>query len=128
MQGSSAIIALFMAGAALVVPPSVSPLRVPADGDASPPARADPSNRGHHEMTRQPIGNLPFARGRSFHTLDEYLAWREQLGAMDFPWYREVAPDIYELQTNMRPKPEKTRFTRAELEQQFGFPQSNKPR
>jgi len=126
MQVPSEIIALLATGAALVLSPSQAPLRVLAGGDTSAPASTDPSNRRNHEMTRQPISNLPFARGRSFHTLDEYLAWREQLGAMDFPWYREVAPDIYELQTNMRPKPEKTRFTRAELERQFGFQQADR--
>ncbi|MFW2829151.1 hypothetical protein [Sphingomonas sp. ID0503] len=64
---------------------------------------------------------LPYARDRSFATLDEYLAFREKQGAIDLPWYREVSPGVYELQTRRLPPPEKTRFTRAELAAKFGF-------
>jgi hypothetical protein len=64
---------------------------------------------------------LPHARGRSFATLDEYLAFRRAQGAIDLPWYKEVAPDVFELQTTMRPAPAPRRYTRAELARMFGF-------
>ena len=68
------------------------------------------------------VTNLPYARGRSFGTLDEYLAFRRKGGAMDLPWYREVRPGLYRLETgNLRaPVPERY-FTREELERKFGF-------
>ena len=54
-------------------------------------------------------------------TLDEHLALLEKGGHVGKAWYREVSPGVYELVTNMRPPPEKTRFTRAELARMFGF-------
>lgn len=66
-------------------------------------------------------GELPFARGRSFASLDEYLAHLETLAAQDAPSYREVEPGIYELRgRRSRLEPAK-RFTRAELARQYGF-------
>jgi hypothetical protein len=66
------------------------------------------------------VANLPFARGRKFHSLDDYLAHLEQQGAIDLPWWRQVAPGVYERVTSMRDRaPE--RATRAELMRRFGF-------
>jgi hypothetical protein len=72
--------------------------------------------------------NLPFAMGRRFATLDEYLAHLEcRARPMDLPWYRQIRPGVYELQTgNLRKvgepgKPRKQVFTRRELELKFGF-------
>lgn len=70
---------------------------------------------------RPPVAGLPHARGRTFETLDAYLAFRRELGAVDLPWYKEVAPDMFELQTSIRPAPAPRRFTRAQLARQFGF-------
>lgn len=61
-----------------------------------------------------------------FRNLDEYLAHLERTqGPIDKPWYKEVRPGIYELQTgNLRllgPGNEKRSFTRQELERKFGF-------
>lgn len=62
-----------------------------------------------------------------FRTLDEYLAHLELTQKpVDGPWYREVKPGLYELQTgNLRvldPKDEPKRlFTRRELEIELGF-------
>ena len=37
------------------------------------------------------VANLPYARGHSFRTLDEYLAYLEQYnGPVDMPWWREI--------------------------------------
>ena len=64
---------------------------------------------------------------RRFETLDAYLAYLEQHEApVDGAWYKQVGPDLYELQTgNLRilgdDGTEKRTFTRAELEKKFGF-------
>ena len=67
------------------------------------------------------VSNLPYARGRTFGTLDEYLAHLERQGAIDLPWWREVAPGVYERVTTRRPRGEPERATRAELMERFGF-------
>jgi len=66
------------------------------------------------------IARLPYARGRTFHSLDEYLAHLQQQGAMDLPWWREVAPGVYEHVVRM-PGRAPERATRAELMRRFGF-------
>jgi hypothetical protein len=66
------------------------------------------------------VANLPYARGKTFGTLDEYLAHLEALGAVDLPWWREIRPGVYERVTTKRPaQPEVA--TRAELMRRFGF-------
>jgi hypothetical protein len=62
-----------------------------------------------------------------FATLDDYLAFLERTQApVDGPWYRQVRPGIYELQTagNLHldgADARKQTFTREELERKFGF-------
>ncbi len=65
-----------------------------------------------------------------FKSLDDYLAHLERTnGPMDRPWYKQVRPGIYELQTgNLRTLGSdgeevhgKHTFTREELERKFGF-------
>lgn len=68
--------------------------------------------------------NIPISK--RFSTLDEYLAFLEQTqGPVDGPWYKEVSPGQYELQTgNLKldmPSNEKRTFTREELKKKFGF-------
>jgi hypothetical protein len=71
--------------------------------------------------------NLPV--NQRFHTLDQYLAYLEQTQApVDGPWYKEVRPGMYQLQTggNLHLDvpggvEEKRQFTRQELEKKFGF-------
>lgn len=63
---------------------------------------------------------------RRFASLDAYLLDLERTqGPIDRPWYKEVGPGVYELQTgNLRldgPGTEKRTFTRKELELKFGF-------
>ena len=65
--------------------------------------------------------DLPFAQGRSFASLEEYLAFRERRGAYDVPWYREISPGVYELVTRRRPGSAPQTFTREQLRVQFGF-------
>ena len=101
-----------LAAATLAEGASASPFR-PLPGPA-PGASEAGGKRGT-------VADLPYARGRSFASLDEYLEFRRRGGAMDLPWYKEVAPDVFELQTSIRPAPPPRRFTRAELAAQFGF-------
>jgi hypothetical protein len=65
--------------------------------------------------------NLPFAMGKSFATLDAYLAHLQCFaGPIDKPWWREIRPGVYEhvmSATNARPEI----ATRAELMKRFGF-------
>jgi hypothetical protein len=66
------------------------------------------------------VANLPYARGKTFTTLDEYLTHLEALGAVDLPWWREIRPGVYERVTSKRPaQPEVA--TREELMRRFGF-------
>ena len=66
------------------------------------------------------VANLPYARGKTFRTLDAYLAHLERQGAIDLPWWRQVAPGVYERVTRM-PGRRPERATRAELMRRFGF-------
>jgi hypothetical protein len=66
------------------------------------------------------VANLPYARGKTFSTLDEYLAHLEALGAVDLPWWREIRPGVYERVTSMPGAPREV-ATRAELMRRFGF-------
>lgn len=75
--------------------------------------------------TRVSDNQLPI--NQRFRTLDDYLTWLQQTaGPVDRPWYKQVGPGIYELQTagNLHldvPSNEKRTFTREELEKKFGF-------
>ena len=67
------------------------------------------------------VANLPFAQGRAFASLDDYLAFREKRGASDVPWYREIEPGLYELVSRRAPGAQPKTYTRAELARMFGF-------
>ena len=69
------------------------------------------------------IENLPHANGRAFASLDAYLAYlRDYAAPMDRPWWREVRPGVYRLETgNLRTGAAPQEATRAELERRFGF-------
>ena len=87
-------------------------------------AMAEACSEGQRGMTQEKpavgVANLPYARGRTFQTLDDYLAHLEQQGAIDLPWWRQVAPGVYERVTSMPGRPPE-RATRAELMRRFGF-------
>jgi hypothetical protein len=69
------------------------------------------------------------AISRQFKTLDEYLLHLQMIqGPVDGPWYKEISPGVFQLQTgNLRLDDgvagPKTIFTREELERKFGFRQ-----
>lgn len=66
------------------------------------------------------IAELPFARGKSFCSLDDYLAHLEVQGAIDLPWWRPIRPGVYEHVKRM-PGAKREIATRAELMKRFGF-------
>lgn len=66
------------------------------------------------------VANLPYARGKTFRTLDEYLAHLRAQGAIDLPWWQEIRPGVYQRVTNM-PEAERQVATREELMRRFGF-------
>ena len=84
------------------------------------PANAAPPRHG------APDGKAPGAPiSERFPNLDAYLAYLEKRSHVDGPWYRQVRPGVYELQTgNLRRLDgarEKRTYTREELERKFGF-------
>lgn len=73
--------------------------------------------------TARGVSNLPFAMGRRFHTLDEYLVHLKCRAApIDLPWWREIEPGVYRYETT-KPGATKQLATRAELMKRFGFNQ-----
>lgn len=71
--------------------------------------------------TGEGIANLPYARGRVFHSLDDYLAYLEETqGPIDLPWWREIRPGVYERVVRM-PGAQRETATREELMRRFGF-------
>ena len=79
--------------------------------------------REHPRDGVEGVAGLPDARGRTFTTLDAYLAHLQRYAAtIDRPWYREVRPDVFRLETgNLRADAPAPEFTRAELERRLGF-------
>ncbi len=73
------------------------------------------------ESQQPPIANLPFGQGRSFASLDEYLQFREQRGAYDVPWYKQIRPGVYQLISRLGPGAEPQIYSREELARKFGF-------
>lgn len=67
------------------------------------------------------VAGLPFAHGRRFRTLDEYLQHLERNAApIDQPWWREIRPGVYEHVKRLPGAPRET-ATREELMKRFGF-------
>lgn len=100
-----------------------------AAGCADKPADAAGAPGGTEAMVAQneskdggTARNLPFAHGRSFATLDEYLAHlRDRAGPIGQPWYRKVGADTYELVTTIVPRGRPQTFTRQQLMERFGL-------
>lgn len=67
------------------------------------------------------VANLPFAMGKTFDSLDAYLAHLKCFaGPIDKPWWREVRPGVYEHVTTAT-NGQREVATRAELMKRFGF-------
>lgn len=93
----------------------------PADA-AGPPGRTEAMVTQNENRGGGTARNRPFAHGRSFATLDEYLAHlRDRAGPIGQPWYRKIGADTYELATNTVPRGRPETFTRQQLMERFGF-------
>lgn len=66
------------------------------------------------------VAQLPYARGKVFYALDEYLAYLEQQSAIDLPWWRQIRPGVYERVARM-PEAQREIATREELMRRFSF-------
>ena len=95
-------------------------------------ASAGDSAPANSQLTVQQMGksvsDASLPASKHFRTLDEYLGYLEATqGPIDGPWYKQLSPDVFELQTgNLKlDQPtgaaEKRIFTRQELEKKFGF-------
>ena len=94
----------------------------PARAVAGPEPRKETAMTPDDSDGAQPVRQLPFAHGRSFATLDEYIEHlRNHAGPVGQPWYRKVGSDTYELVTTQRPAGEPQIFTREQLMRRFGF-------
>jgi hypothetical protein len=70
----------------------------------------------------KPINGLPFAQGRSFAALDDYLAHlRDRAGPVGQPWYREIGSGLYERVSTRVPAAAAERLTRTALMARYGF-------
>lgn len=95
----------------------------PSAGAASPLKQDEESaNMVNREPGENTVRRLPFAHGRGFATLDDYLAHlRDRAGPVGQPWYRELRPGVYELVTSRVPAGAPQIHTREELMRRFGF-------
>lgn len=91
-------------------------------GPAQPSAELKEAAMADQGPRGAPVAGLPFSQGRSFASLDDYLAFLQTRGAYDVPWYREIRPGVYELVTRRPPGAPPKLFTRAELARKYGFP------
>lgn len=86
-------------------------------------ATTDSNTAGNGEKD---VTNDQVPINQRFRSLEDYLAHLERTqGPVDGPWYKQVGPGVYELQTgNLHldlPGGEKRTFTREELARKFGF-------
>lgn len=65
--------------------------------------------------------NLPYAKGKTFAELDDYLAYLERKGAYDTPFWRLTRSGEYHLISRRGPGQASITATRAELLKRYGF-------
>jgi hypothetical protein len=92
------------------------------------PALSDTDSQKPSKRIGNTVNDANLPVNERFRTLDEYLAYLERTqGPVDGPWYKQVSPGMYELQSgnlhlDVPGGAEKKRlFTRQELEKKFGF-------
>jgi hypothetical protein len=90
---------------------------------ASACAAPDGKQEGKHVSDEAPPKKLPYARGKSFDSLDAYLLYLQTYnGPIDLPYWRPVGGDRFEhVRGRMTPPPEPEFATREELMERFGF-------
>ena len=107
----------------LACSPSGPPVRDVAAAEASPERMEKPvdANRNAASDSGEGVAGLPFSHGKSFRSLDEYLAHLERFAApIDQPWWREIRPGVYEHVKRLPGAPREV-ATREELMKRFGF-------
>ena len=92
------------------------------------PAPSNSSGQPASNRMGNSVTDTSIPINQRFRTLDDYLVFlQETQGPVDGPWYKEVSPGMYQLQTgNLHLDVPggtngKQLFTRRELEQKFGF-------
>ena len=80
---------------------------------------ATESNSGC-KRTPEGVAGLPYAHGKVFATLDDYLAHLQQLSAIDLPYWRQIRPGVYEQVIRMPGAAPET-ATREELMKKYCF-------
>lgn len=111
----------------LILPLSVGLLASACGASLRDSAPSDTDRRQASERIGKSVTDTNLPINKRFPTLDDYLAHLERTqGPVDGPWYKEVSPGLFQLQTagNLHldvPSKEKQTFTRKELEKKFGF-------
>jgi hypothetical protein len=122
-------IELLLLNKILIVSLSVGLPTSACSGSVTGPASSDTDSGKASERMGNIVSDTNLPVNKRFRTLDQYLAYLEQTqGPVDGPWYKEVSPGMYQLQTggNLHldvpaDAKEKRLFTRQELEKKFGF-------
>lgn len=99
-----------------------SPIRpAPTDEQVAEQRREKPVDPKTSATAGAGVAGLPFSHGKSFRTLDEYLAHLERHAApIDQPWWREIRPGVYE-HVKRLPGAPREEATREQLMKRFGF-------
>jgi glutathione S-transferase len=121
---------MILIASACVVLATATPFRpLPADGRtpdaAKPPGEGQggktDASAAHPPVVEGGVANLPYAFGKRFASLDDYLVHLERrAGPIDMPWWRQTSPGIYEHVKRGRGG-DREIATRAELIKRFGF-------
>lgn len=111
--------------AAVIIPAAVLTLACAAPPEGIENATGDKHSGSAHAGDKDVSDTSKDGPSRRFADLDTYLAWLEQRAKLGGPWYKEVRPGVYELQTGNLHRPGGDRrqrvFTRQELAERFGF-------
>ncbi len=106
--------------ASLLLLGPASAAMAPVDSNAATEKRKNMTVEQSNEQGGKPVAGLPYARGRSFVSLDEYLAHLQANGAIDLPWWKEIRPGVYQHVKRMTGSDQEV-ATRDELKKKFGF-------
>ena len=71
-----------------------------------------------------PVSDLPYAQGKSFSALDDYLEHLRRLAPQDRPYYEEIEPGVFRrVVGRLAPgeEPGRETLTRRQLAERYGF-------
>ena len=95
------------------------PLSHETNTDEAKPAMSDEADKKPSDANDKP---LPFSHGKTFATLDDYLAYRRKQGVTDIPFYQLRENGLYERIVGRTPPGyEPEFFTREQLLEKYGF-------